>query len=173
MAPALVGEQTWIWACVEVNLDGTNGRCVFRICKKKADAINNKPRGTEELTRFIKCHAWPGNTMSSDGWAATKAINWHDLGLKHDWCNHSRTLKKGIRRLTRSTSAESTESQTHATKDKGKGKFIKRNVVQQGRLPLQQRGVSLQSGQKMVPQTQRHSSQDCLFFSACTFHPTC
>ena len=66
MAPSVVEEQTWIWACVEVYANGTTGRYVFRICKNKADAIDNKPRGTHELTRFIKCHAWPGNTVASD-----------------------------------------------------------------------------------------------------------
>ena len=129
MAPGQLsepGEPTWVWAIVEVKPDGSNGRCVFRVCRKTADSINNAPRGTGELTRFVQCHAFPNNLVVSDGWAATRAIDWPSLQLRHEWCNHSRTLKKGIRRrtLTRTASAASTESMTHATKVKGNGNLI-------------------------------------------------
>ena len=57
MAPHVIGDPTWVWALVEVYNNGKNGRCVFRVIRPRAKAIDNKPRGTGELTRFVKCHA--------------------------------------------------------------------------------------------------------------------
>ena len=59
---------------------------------------------------------------------ATRTIDWPSLNLTHEWCNHSRVVKKGIRRraLTRTASAASTDSRTHAKKGKNKGKLINR-----------------------------------------------
>ena len=76
MAPHVIGDPTWVWALVEVYNNGKNGRCVFRIIRPRAKAIENKPRGSGELTRFVKCHAWPGNLVVSDGLKATRSIDW-------------------------------------------------------------------------------------------------
>ena len=53
---ASLTEPTWIWGAVEVGKDGKSPRCLFRIIRKAADTVDGKPRGTAELTRFIKAH---------------------------------------------------------------------------------------------------------------------
>ena len=72
--PALT-EPTWIWGAVEVGTDGKNRRCLFRIIRKAADTVDGKPRGTAELTRFIKAHISRGHTVVSDGWKATRSVH--------------------------------------------------------------------------------------------------
>ena len=62
-----IGDPTWVRALVELYNNGKNGRCVFRIIKSRANAIDIKPTRTPEFTRFVRCHAWPGNLLVSDG----------------------------------------------------------------------------------------------------------
>ena len=71
----------------------------------------------------------PGNMVISDGWKATQAVDWSELGFRYDYCNHSRKSKKGKfqkRTLNRNLSASSTESWTHAKKGAKQGRLIKR-----------------------------------------------
>ena len=49
-----VRAQKWIRACVEVNHEGHNKRCVFRMIRLKAISINGKPRGTGEIARYFR-----------------------------------------------------------------------------------------------------------------------
>ena len=55
-----------------------------------------KPRGTAEITRFVQAHIMTNNMVVSDGWSATKAVNWTALGLRYEYCVHSRQLGKGF-----------------------------------------------------------------------------
>ena len=129
MAPsgeAVLQEPTWIWTAVEVTPDGANGKCVFRICEKKANALDNKPRGVRETTKFAKKHIYEGNMVVSDGWAATKAVKWgEEIGCKFDFCVHSRKTKKGVNKFTppqrflkANASNESTDSRMVAKRGK-------------------------------------------------------
>ena len=105
MAPGMAcqrSDATWIWAAVEVAADAYNKRCVFRVMRDKAQAIDSQPRGTKEVEQFVRAHICagppPGHIIVSDGWAATKAVPWRSMGLRHEHCNHSTKVRKGISR---------------------------------------------------------------------------
>ena len=74
---------TWVWGAVEVGLDGRNQNCVFRIMRSPSQALDGKPRGTSELTRLAWAHLGADNLIVSDGWAATRAVDWGTCLSKH------------------------------------------------------------------------------------------
>ena len=111
--------------------DGHNLRCVFRVCRHSSVAINGKPRGAGEITCFVVDHIRHFNTVVAGGCAATKAVPWADMNITYEWCTHSRTVKKGIRRgggraLVRHGSDQRTESLMVAKTGKHAGKLVQR-----------------------------------------------
>ena len=115
MAPNPDNEEkdgSWIWACLEcVRCDGDKrqqgrqawrkgtmklGRVIFEICPSKSDAAEGKPRGTVELERFASKWIAPGSLVVSDGWSATKAINWGSLGCRYEFCTHSKKQRRRV-----------------------------------------------------------------------------
>merc|ERR1719265_2471275 len=54
MAPTTTKhEGIWVWGAVGVTPDQKCHKVVFRVFRSKAEAIDNKPRGTAELQGFV------------------------------------------------------------------------------------------------------------------------
>ena len=92
--------------------------CPTGIIRKAADTVDGKPRGTAELTRFIKAHISRGHTVVSDGSAveprkgsANVVSSWKRSGRHHGrlvprlWVNklgwHSNNIESCFNKLKR------------------------------------------------------------------------
>ena len=81
-------EQRWLWGAVE---QGRFDKCHIRILPKPEEALGGKPRGREEIDRRVReAGIRPGALRVTDGWKASKAVDWDDFMCAHDVVVHSR-----------------------------------------------------------------------------------
>ena len=67
-----------------------HGRFTFKILPYAEDAILGRPRGVQELLLAVmQSGIRPGSHVVHDGWAATVALPWGDLGMTHTVVNHA------------------------------------------------------------------------------------
>ena len=79
----------WLWLAIETGRgkrvptreEGTK-RIAYKFLPRKAEALENKPRGFDEITNALSEHVMKGSTLVFDGWTATQAAVAR-LGFKH------------------------------------------------------------------------------------------
>ena len=86
MAPAS-RTQRWIWGAVE---EGNSGRFTFKALEHPDDAIQGRPRGVQELLLAVMSSGIrEGTHVVHDGWRATVALPWEELGMTNTVVRHN------------------------------------------------------------------------------------
>ena len=72
----------WLWQFV-------NHTLARFFCASCTDDINNwQPRQVAKVTRSVEKHIHPLSLTISDGWAATKHVDWLRLRMRYEFCMH-------------------------------------------------------------------------------------
>ena len=58
----------------------------------KEDAMDNQPRELLEIIGHAVAYVKPDSSVVFDEWAATKAVAWDELGMRYEFCVHSRRI---------------------------------------------------------------------------------
>ena len=79
--------QRWLWGAVE---EGNPGRFTFKVLEHPDDAIHGRPRGIQELLLAVTTSGiLEGSHVVHDGWRATVALPWQQLGMTNTVVRHN------------------------------------------------------------------------------------
>ena len=78
----------WVWGAVE---QGRFDKSYLKILPDPVDAAGGKTRGKGEIEKcLMEAGIRPGTLCVTDGWKASKAADWGEIGCAHDFVVHSK-----------------------------------------------------------------------------------